>query len=168
MIEISFGKLLLLAVIALIVLGPEKLPHAARTAGALLRRLRSGWDSVRAEVERELEIEEIRRVAREAAAQAEAAQAKLDQTQAQINETVRKAKGFAAGDVAHLLDDADRPAASGDALMTGKPLASAERSPEAAPPPDASTPHDSVSRDPDPAASKTPSAPVDEVTRGQP
>src|SRR6185312_1868884 len=75
MIEISFGKLVLLALVALIVLGPEKLPGAARTAGALLRRVRNGWDSVRAEVERELEVEEIKRAAREAAAQAEAAQA---------------------------------------------------------------------------------------------
>lgn len=78
MIEISFGKLVLLALIALIVLGPEKLPGAARTAGALLRRMRSGWDNVRAEVERELQIEEIKRTAREAAARAEAAQAELD------------------------------------------------------------------------------------------
>ena len=77
MIEISLGKMVLLALIALIVLGPEKLPGAARTAGALLRRLRSGWDNVRAEVERELEIEEIRRAAREAAARAEAAQAEF-------------------------------------------------------------------------------------------
>lgn len=80
MIEISFGKLVLLALIALIVLGPEKLPHAARTAGALLRRVRTGWDSVRAEVERELQVEEIRRQAQEAAARAQAAQADLDET----------------------------------------------------------------------------------------
>jgi Sec-independent protein translocase protein TatA len=47
MIEISLGKMVLLALIALIVLVPEKLPGAARTAGALLRRVRSGWDNVR-------------------------------------------------------------------------------------------------------------------------
>lgn len=80
MIEISFGKLVLLALVALIVLGPEKLPHAARTAGALLRRVRSGWDSVRAEVERELQVEEIKRQAREAAEHAQAAQSELDAT----------------------------------------------------------------------------------------
>lgn len=80
MIEISFGKLVLLALIALIVLGPEKLPHAARTAGVFMRRIRTGWDSVRAEVERELQVEEIRKQAREAAARAEAAQAELDET----------------------------------------------------------------------------------------
>ncbi|WP_266170343.1 Sec-independent protein translocase protein TatB [Dyella subtropica] len=87
MIEISFGKLVLLALIALIVLGPEKLPGAARTAGALLRRVRTGWDSVRAEVERELQVEEIKRQAREAAAHAEAAQSELDATLRKVRET---------------------------------------------------------------------------------
>ncbi|HET6431382.1 Sec-independent protein translocase protein TatB [Dyella sp.] len=122
MIEISFGKLLLLAIIALIVLGPEKLPHAARTAGTLLRRLRAGWDSVRAEVERELEIEEIRRVAREAAAQAEAAQAKLDLAQAQINRAASTATGAVSADVGAALG-AKEPTAAGEPgsapLMTG-------------------------------------------------
>lgn len=88
MIELSFGKLLLLALIALVVLGPEKLPGAARTAGALLRRLRTGWDSVRAEVERELQVEEIRRAARDAAAQAEAAQAETSDTLRQVRAAV--------------------------------------------------------------------------------
>ncbi|MGF6495345.1 sec-independent protein translocase protein TatB [Luteibacter sp. 621] len=74
MIEISFGKLLLLALVALIVLGPERLPHAARTAGALLRRVRNGWDSVRSEVEREIQAEEIKRTLRETAESAKAAQ----------------------------------------------------------------------------------------------
>lgn len=72
MIELSFTKLLLVAVIALVVLGPEKLPKAARMAGAMLRRLRLGWDSVRSEVERELELEELKRAAKEAAGQADA------------------------------------------------------------------------------------------------
>jgi twin arginine-targeting protein translocase TatB len=91
MIEISLGKLVLLALIALIVLGPEKLPGAARTAGALLRRVRSGWDNVRAEVERELEIEQIRRTAREAAARAEAAQNELKDGVLQVREPLSKA-----------------------------------------------------------------------------
>lgn len=91
MIEISLGKLVLLALIALIVLGPEKLPGAARTAGALLRRVRSGWDNVRAEVERELEIEEIRRTAREAATQAEAVQNAMKDTMQQAHEPLADA-----------------------------------------------------------------------------
>jgi sec-independent protein translocase protein TatB len=90
MIEISFGKLVLLALIALIVLGPEKLPGAARTAGALLRRVRSGWDNVRAEVERELEIEQIKRTAREAAARAEAAQNEMKEGLQQVREPLEQ------------------------------------------------------------------------------
>lgn len=88
MIEISFGKLLLLALIALLVLGPEKLPGAARTAGALVRRVRNSWESVRDEVARELEIEEIKRAAREAAAHAEAAQADMRSTAREFREAV--------------------------------------------------------------------------------
>ncbi|MCX7512727.1 Sec-independent protein translocase protein TatB [Frateuria sp. STR12] len=88
MIEISFGKLLLLALIALLVLGPEKLPGAARTAGALVRRVRNSWDSVRAEVERELEVEEIKRTARQAAARAEAAQTQMNATAREVREAV--------------------------------------------------------------------------------
>jgi sec-independent protein translocase protein TatB len=90
MIEISFGKLVLLALIALIVLGPEKLPGAARTAGALLRRVRSGWDNVRAEVERELEIEQIKRTAREAAARAEVAQNEMKEGLQQVREPLEQ------------------------------------------------------------------------------
>ena len=142
MIEISFGKLLLLAIIALIVLGPEKLPVAARTAGTLLRRLRSGWDSVRAEVERELQVEEIRKAAREAAAQAEAAQAHLNTVQAQLHEAARKVDTAVRADVSTLAGaDAAASASSAtavdtappDALMTGKPAANAQVS---ATPPD--------------------------------
>lgn len=74
MIELSLAKLTLLALIALIVLGPEKLPGAARTAGVLLRRVRAGWDGVRAEVARELEVADVRAPAREAVAAVENAQ----------------------------------------------------------------------------------------------
>jgi sec-independent protein translocase protein TatB len=98
MIEISFGKLLLLALIALLVLGPEKLPGAARTAGALVRRVRNSWDSVRAEVERELEIEEIKRTAREAAARAEAAQAQMNATAREVREAVGAVAAIRADD----------------------------------------------------------------------
>lgn len=66
MFDIGFGELLLIAVVALVVLGPERLPKAARTLGTLLRRVRDGWDSVRAEVEREIEAEEMKRKLKEA------------------------------------------------------------------------------------------------------
>lgn len=67
MFDIGFGKLALIAVVALIVLGPERLPRVARTAGALLRRARNSWASVRTEIERELATDELKRNIRDAA-----------------------------------------------------------------------------------------------------
>jgi len=61
MFELSFGKMALIAVVALLVLGPERLPGAARTLGALLRRARNSWQSVRSEIERELAAEDVKR-----------------------------------------------------------------------------------------------------------
>jgi sec-independent protein translocase protein TatB len=60
MFDIGTGELGLIAVIALLVLGPERLPGAARTAGALLRKARQSWHNVRDEIERELAAEELK------------------------------------------------------------------------------------------------------------
>lgn len=61
MFEIGFGELLLVALVALLVLGPERLPVAARMTGLWLGRLRRSFNSLKSEVERELGTEEIRR-----------------------------------------------------------------------------------------------------------
>ncbi|WP_313255724.1 Sec-independent protein translocase protein TatB [Stenotrophomonas sp.] len=61
MFDIGFGELLLIAVVALVVLGPERLPKAARFAGLWVRRARNQWDSVKQELERELHAEELKR-----------------------------------------------------------------------------------------------------------
>lgn len=66
MFGISTGELLILGLIALIVLGPERLPKAARFAGVWIRRARSQWYSVKSELDRELAAEELKRSVREA------------------------------------------------------------------------------------------------------
>lgn len=68
MFDVGFSELLLIGVVALVVLGPERLPGAARTVGALLRRARSSWASVRSEVERELAAEDMKNTIRDVAA----------------------------------------------------------------------------------------------------
>lgn len=99
MFDVSFGELMLIAVVALVVLGPERLPGAARTAGALLRRVRRGWDSVRAEVERELEAEDLRAKLREAQDAARAAASDVRAHVAATTETL----GSVAQDAQHLM-----------------------------------------------------------------
>lgn len=61
MFDIGFSEIALIAVVALLVLGPERLPRVARTVGALVRRARSSWQSVRGEIERELAAEDLKR-----------------------------------------------------------------------------------------------------------
>jgi len=65
MLEIDFSKMAVIAVVALLVLGPERLPRVARTAGALLRRVRNNWQQVRGEIERELAAEDLKRALKE-------------------------------------------------------------------------------------------------------
>ena len=66
MFDIGFSELFLVAVVALIVLGPERLPKAARFAGLWVRRARAQWYSVKAELENELADEELKRSLRQA------------------------------------------------------------------------------------------------------
>ena len=61
MFDFSFGEIGLVAVVALLVLGPERLPKVARTAGVLVRRARVSWQNVRDEIERELASEDLKR-----------------------------------------------------------------------------------------------------------
>lgn len=65
MFDIGFSELLLVALVALLVLGPERLPRAARFVGLWVRRARAQWHSVKAELERDLAAEELQRSLRE-------------------------------------------------------------------------------------------------------
>lgn len=61
MFGISFSELMLVGLIALLVLGPERLPGAARTAGLWIGRLKRSFNAIKTEVEREIGADEIRR-----------------------------------------------------------------------------------------------------------
>lgn len=61
MFDVGFSELIIIAIVALLVLGPERLPKAARFAGLWVRKARAQWYSVKAELERELAAEELQR-----------------------------------------------------------------------------------------------------------
>jgi sec-independent protein translocase protein TatB len=61
MFGISFSELMLVGLVALLVLGPERLPGAARTAGLWVGRLKRSFNAIKQEVEREIGADEIRR-----------------------------------------------------------------------------------------------------------
>jgi sec-independent protein translocase protein TatB len=67
MFEIGFWELVVIAVIALLVLGPERLPGVARTAGHWVGKARGTLRSIKHEIDRELAAEELKRVMAEQA-----------------------------------------------------------------------------------------------------
>jgi len=65
MFDVGFAELLLLSVIGLLVLGPERLPKVARTLGGLTRKARSSWLSLKRSIEAELRAEELKKPLKE-------------------------------------------------------------------------------------------------------
>jgi sec-independent protein translocase protein TatB len=65
MFDIGFSEILVIAVVALVVIGPERLPKTARTLGLLFGRLQRYVNEVKADINREMELDELRRLQRE-------------------------------------------------------------------------------------------------------
>jgi len=84
MFDFSLGEMLVVALVALVVLGPERLPKAARFAGLWVRKARAQWYSMKNELEQELASEELRRSLRES-------QQALRETEAQLREATSEA-----------------------------------------------------------------------------
>jgi sec-independent protein translocase protein TatB len=62
MFDIAFSEMVVIAVVALVVIGPEKLPKTARTLGHLFGRLQRYVRDVKADISREMELEELRKL----------------------------------------------------------------------------------------------------------
>ena len=62
MFDIGFSELLVIAVVALIVIGPERLPKVARTLGHLFGRMQRYVNDVKADISREMELEELKKM----------------------------------------------------------------------------------------------------------
>jgi sec-independent protein translocase protein TatB len=62
MFDIAFGEIFLIALVALIVIGPERLPKVARTLGHLLGRMQRYVNDVKADISREMELDELRKL----------------------------------------------------------------------------------------------------------
>ena len=66
MFDVAFSEILVIAVVALIVIGPEKLPKVARTLGLLTGRLQRYVATVKADIDRELRTEDLRKLEQDA------------------------------------------------------------------------------------------------------
>ena len=62
MFDVGFSEILVIAVVALIVIGPERLPKVARTLGHLFGRMQRYVNDVKADISREMELEELKKL----------------------------------------------------------------------------------------------------------
>jgi len=77
MFDVSFSELLVIAVVALLVIGPEKLPMVARTVGAFVGRMQRYMAQVKEEVNREMRFEELQKLQQEIKQSVESAEADI-------------------------------------------------------------------------------------------
>ena len=84
MIDLGVSKLALIAVVALVVVGPERLPKVARMAGNLFGRAQRYMAEVKSEVSRQMEVEEFKKFREESASA-------LKEVESSIHSTVKEA-----------------------------------------------------------------------------
>lgn len=143
MFDIGFSELLIIAVVALIVLGPERLPKAARFAGLWVRKARAQWYSVKSEFEREMAADELKRSvgdpARELRKEMESVGKDMAAAGQAVSDSVRDAESLARADADTAVQDI--PPATGAATEDARALQApdtgdARATPDAGPEPE--------------------------------
>jgi sec-independent protein translocase protein TatB len=92
MFDFGFSKLLLLGIVALVVIGPERLPKVARTLGHLYGRLQRYVIQVKADIHREMETAELGKMKSEFENAARSFQGEVDSSVRDIDREVREAQ----------------------------------------------------------------------------
>jgi sec-independent protein translocase protein TatB len=101
MFDIGFSELLIIAVVALIVIGPQQLPKVARTLGHLFGRMQRYVNDVKADITREMELEELKKMRTSMEDAARSFQTSVDKevssTESELNKMARDAQSAVDG-----------------------------------------------------------------------
>ena len=110
MFDIGFSELLVIGVVALIVIGPEKLPRVARTLGHLAGRLQRYVSDVKADINREIELEDLKKM-----------RDSMQQAASEFQSSVTSEVGKAEAELSKTADDLNRAAEGKPAAEEQKP-----------------------------------------------
>ncbi|HCX32866.1 MAG TPA: twin-arginine translocase subunit TatB [Rhodocyclaceae bacterium] len=91
MFDIGFSELLAIGLVSLIVIGPERLPKVARTVGALLGRLQRYVSDVKSDINRELQLDEIRKMQRQVEESAREVELTIDKETSSVGDSLNSA-----------------------------------------------------------------------------
>ena len=89
MFDVSFSELMVIAIVALVVIGPERLPRVARTAGLLFGRLQRYVNDVKSDISREIQLDELKRLQSEMQESARSFERSMNEGIQSIEQTVQ-------------------------------------------------------------------------------
>lgn len=132
MFDIGFSELVVIAVVALIVIGPERLPKAARTLGHLFGRLQRYVNDVKSDISREMELDELRKLQRDVQTAAQDLKSSVEHAardvetgvrdvEQQLNAGAAETAQLPDPDAARMLDPAPLPNEPGGELADAAP-----------------------------------------------
>jgi sec-independent protein translocase protein TatB len=93
MFDIGFSEMMVIAVLALIVIGPERLPRVARTLGHLAGRLQRYVADVKSDINREIELDELRKMRESMQQAASSFQSTVNEEMSKASAAVSKVEG---------------------------------------------------------------------------
>ena len=104
MFDVGFSELLVIGIVALVVIGPEKLPRVARTVGALLGRMQRYVNDVKADINREIELDELKKLQTTVQDAAASIQTSMNETVSGFQSQADELNKIASGDIAGLTE----------------------------------------------------------------
>jgi sec-independent protein translocase protein TatB len=134
MFDIGFSELFLIGIVALIIIGPERLPKVARTAGHLFGRMQRYVNDVKADISREMELDELRKMKTQFESAAREVETSVSREVNAVSSEVQAAqdalaKDAAAADPAPAAPAAAPPAVPAPAASAPSPAPSVETAP---------------------------------------
>lgn len=124
MFDVGFPELILVAVVGLLVIGPERLPEALRTLGLWFGRMRRSFLSVKTEIEKEIGMDEVRRQLHN-----EAVMDEMKRIEQQVKKTAQEVKNVAKEATIH-----PKPVVTPDVALDATPDDATKTESEDAPP----------------------------------
>ncbi|WP_374263922.1 Sec-independent protein translocase protein TatB [Zoogloea sp.] len=139
MFDIGFSELIVIGIVALLVLGPERLPKVARTTGHLLGRLQRYVSDVKSDINREMQLDELKKLQEEARKSAMAFESSVRSEMASVESGVTSSLQSASAAVAELesslkpAPEAAEPSVTDASAELDRQLAAADSPSSAAP-----------------------------------
>ena len=140
MFDVGFSEIVVIAVVALIVIGPERLPKTARTLGHLFGRLQRYVADVKADINREMQLEELRKLQQEVHTAATEFESSMSNAARELETGARKVEAELNATAQGATPASPAPPVSGSAPTPSVPESGPPASPDAASPQQATLP----------------------------